>query len=114
MHSSRGDSRSRGREQARGEGKHGEGGANLSLVHLVDKASTVDARRTGSAQIVIPQASMCTGSSDKDEKEHAQDDESGDDGPEGTGVKESKRQGRGRGRGKRKRNNIKQCRCRWR
>ena len=34
---------------------------------------------------------MCSGSSDRDEKEHAQDDESGDDDPKGTGVEESKR-----------------------
>ena len=61
-----------------------------------EKASTVETSAAGGAQLFIPQASMCSRSSDRDEKEHAQDDESGDDAPEGTGVKESKRQGRGR------------------
>ena len=42
-----------------------------------EKASTVDTGGVGRAQLVIPQASMCAGSSDSDEREHAQDDESG-------------------------------------
>ena len=46
----------------------------------------------------------CAGSSDSDEKEHAQDDESGDDDPKGKGGIESKGQGRAWGRGKRTNN----------
>jgi hypothetical protein len=64
----------------------------------------VNTERVGRAQLAIPQASMCSGSSDSDEKEHAQDDESGDDDPKGKGVIESKGQGRGWGRGKRTNN----------
>ena len=70
-----------------------------SVSGAAEKASTEEGG-AGSAQLVIPQASMCSGSSDSDEKEHAQDDESGDDDPEGKGVEEFKRQGRGRGRRK--------------
>ena len=47
---------------------------------------------------------MCSECSDSDEKEHAQDDESGDDDPKGKGVEESKRQGCGRGCRKRTNN----------
>ena len=45
-----------------------------SVSGAAEKASTVDTRGAGSAQLVILQASMCSGSSDSDEKEHAQDD----------------------------------------
>ena len=41
-----------------------------------EKASTLDTGGAGSAQLVIPLASMCSGSSNSDVKEHAQDDES--------------------------------------
>ena len=66
-----------------------------------EKASTEDTGDASSAQLVFPQASMCSGNSDSDEKEHAQDDASGDDEPKGKGARESQRQGRGPGRGKR-------------
>ena len=72
-----------------------------SVSGAAEKASTVDAGWAGSAQLVIPQASMCSAGSDSAEKEHAQDDEGGDDDPKGQGVIESKGQGRVWGRGKR-------------
>ena len=78
--------------------------AFLSGCGAAEKALTVDTGGVGRAQLVIPRASMCSGSSDSDEKEHAQDDESGDDDPKGKGVIESKGQGRGWGRGKRTNN----------
>ena len=91
------------------ENRHESGMGSMGRVNsvsgAVEKASTVDTGGAGSAQLVIPQASMCSGSSDRDEKrEHAQDDESGDDDAKGKRVKESKGQGRGWGRGKRTNN----------
>ena len=99
-------------------------GRKDSVSGAAEKVSTVDTGGEGNAQLVIQQASgnnnrcllvhnpcilfcqypravipMCSGSSGSDEKEHAQDDESRDDDPEGKRVKESKRQGRGWGRG---------------
>ena len=90
------------------ENRHASGTGSMgredSGSGAAEKASTVDTGGVGRAQLVIPQASMCAGSSDSDEREHAQDDESGDDDPKGNGVIESKGQGRGWGRGKRTNN----------
>ena len=73
----------------------------MNVFHQKVVQSTIRLPGVGSAQIVIPQAFMCSGRTDSDENEHARDDESGDDDPKGKEGKESKRQGRGRGRGKR-------------
>ena len=68
----------------------GSMGREDSVSGAAEQASTVDTGGAGSAQLVMPQASMCSGGSDSDETEHAQDDESGDDDRKGKGVKESK------------------------
>ena len=43
-----------------------------------EQASTVDTGGEGSDQLVIPESSVCSGSSDSGAQEQAQDDESGD------------------------------------